>query len=110
MLKVGVNVEIVSYEWGEYLKKLMEEGCKGVVILGWIGDNGDLDNFLIVFLFCVVVKEGGVNCVFWCNEEFLELLVKVKIILDQVECIKFYEQVQVIFKDQVLWVMFVYLM
>lgn len=46
LAKVGVNVEIVSYEWGEYLKKSMEEGRKGAVILGWTGDNGDPDNFL----------------------------------------------------------------
>ena len=50
--KVGVKVEIVSYEWGEYLKKSMEPGRDGAVILGWTGDNGDPDNFMGVLLSC----------------------------------------------------------
>uniref|UniRef100_A0AC34GXI5 Solute-binding protein family 5 domain-containing protein n=2 Tax=cellular organisms TaxID=131567 RepID=A0AC34GXI5_9BILA len=44
--KVGVSAEIVSMEWGEYLKKSGEKDRDGAVILGWTGDNGDPDNFL----------------------------------------------------------------
>ncbi|NNE63813.1 MAG: ABC transporter substrate-binding protein, partial [Gammaproteobacteria bacterium] len=57
--KVGVDVEIVSYEWGEYLKRSKDLDRDGAVLLGWTGDNGDPDNFLAVLLGCDGV--GGSN-------------------------------------------------
>ncbi|MBW2682459.1 MAG: ABC transporter substrate-binding protein, partial [Deltaproteobacteria bacterium] len=42
--KVGVKAEIVSYEWGEYLKRSKDKDRDGAVLLGWTGDNGDPDN------------------------------------------------------------------
>ncbi|MDS7594123.1 ABC transporter substrate-binding protein [Agrobacterium tumefaciens] len=101
--KVGVKVEIVSYEWGEYLKKSMEPGRDGAVILGWTGDNGDPDNFLSVLLSCASAQPGGANRAFWCNQEFSDLLTKAKQTSDVAERTKLYEQAQVIFKDQAPW-------
>ncbi len=101
--KVGVKVEIVSYEWGEYLDKSMEPGRDGAVILGWTGDNGDPDNFLSVLLSCAAAKDGGANRAFWCNEEFSALLSKAKQTADVAERTKLYEEAQVIFKDQAPW-------
>jgi len=101
--KIGVKVDIVSYEWGEYLKKSMEEGRKGAVILGWTGDNGDPDNFLSVLLSCAAATPGGANRAFWCNKEFSDLLAKAKVTSDQAERTKLYEEAQVIFKDQAPW-------
>ena len=101
--KVGVKVEIVSYEWGEYLSKSMETGRKGAVILGWTGDNGDPDNFLSVLLSCASAVEGGANRAFWCNDEFSALLQKAKTTSDVAERTKAYEDAQVIFKDQAPW-------
>lgn len=103
LAKVGVNVEIVSYEWGEYLAKSMEEGRDGAVILGWTGDNGDPDNFLSVLLSCTGAKSGGANRAFWCNEEFSGILAKAKADADPAERTKLYEEAQVIFKQQAPW-------
>ena len=50
--KIGVTVEIVSYEWGEYLSRSRALDRDGAVLLGWTGDNGDPDNFLAVLLGC----------------------------------------------------------
>lgn len=100
---VGVDVEIVSYEWGEYLAKSMEAGRDGAVILGWTGDNGDPDNFLAVLLSCAAAAEGGANRAFWCNEDFSDLLQKAKVTSDVAERTKLYEQAQVIFKEQAPW-------
>ena len=52
---VGVEAEIVSYEWGEYLKR-SAAGEHETVLLGWTGDNGDPDNFLFALLSCEAVK------------------------------------------------------
>ena len=51
LAKVGVNAEIVSYEWGEYRKR-RQAGEHQMGLLGWTGDNGDPDNFLAVLLGC----------------------------------------------------------
>ena len=101
--KVGVKVDIVSYEWGEYLKKSMEEGRKGAVILGWTGDNGDPDNFLSVLLSCASAQPGGANRAFWCNKEFSDIIAKARATSNHDERVKLYEEAQVIFKKDAPW-------
>ena len=99
--KVGVTVEIVSYEWAEYLKLSKEKNRDGAVLLGWTGDNGDPDNFLAVLLGCDGV--GGNNRAQWCNKEFDDLVTKAKEASDQAERAKLYEQAQVVFKREAPW-------
>ena len=99
--KVGVNVEVVQYEWGEYLKRSKEEDRDGAVLLGWTGDNGDPDNFLAVLLGCDAV--GGSNRAQWCYQPFEDVVQKAKVVSDTAERTKLYEQAQVIFKEQAPW-------
>jgi dipeptide transport system substrate-binding protein len=100
--KVGVTVtEILSPEWGEYLKVTREKDRDGAVLLGWTGDNGDPDNFLAVLLGCDAV--GGNNRAQWCNEAFEKLIQDAKGISDQEARIDLYEQAQKIFKEQAPW-------
>ncbi len=99
---VGVDVEIVSYEWGEYLKRSKDKDRDGAVLLGWTGDNGDPDNFLAVLLGCDAV--GGSNRAQWCYQPFEDLIQKAKIVSDFGERTKLYEQAQVVFKEQAPWV------
>jgi dipeptide transport system substrate-binding protein len=100
---VGVKVEIVSFEWGEYLKKSTEKNRDGAVILGWTGDNGDPDNFMGVLLGCAGAVEGGSNRAQWCNKEFDDLIQKAKVTSDQAERTKLYEEAQVVFKREAPW-------
>ncbi len=99
--KIGVGVEIVSYEWGEYLKLSKEKDRDGAVLLGWTGDNGDPDNFLAVLLGCDGV--GGSNRAQWCNKEFEDLIQKAKVVSDKAERTKLYEDAQVVFKREAPW-------
>ena len=99
--KVGVDVEIVSYEWGEYLKRSKAEDRDGAVLLGWTGDNGDPDNFLAVLLGCDGV--GGSNRAQWCHQPFEDVIQKAKVVSDSSERTRLYEQAQVIFKEQAPW-------
>jgi dipeptide transport system substrate-binding protein len=99
--KVGVDVEIVSYEWGEYLDRSSATDRDGAVILGWTGDNGDPDNFLGVLLSCAGVGEA--NRAQWCNEEFSDLINRAKTTSDQEERADLYRQAQVIFKQEAPW-------
>ena len=99
--EVGVEAEIVSYEWGEYLSRSKAEDRDGAVLLGWTGDNGDPDNFLAVLLGCDGV--GGSNRAQWCNQEFNDLILEAKTISDQEQRTEIYKQAQEIFKQQAPW-------
>ncbi len=99
--KIGVDVEIVSYEWGEYLSRSKELNRDGAVLLGWTGDNGDPDNFLAVLLGCDG-REAS-NRAQWCHQPFEDLILQAKQTTDQAERTKLYEDAQVIFKDQAPW-------
>ena len=98
--KVGVTAEIVSFEWGEYLKR-SKLGEHHTVLLGWTGDNGDPDNFLAVLLGCDAV--GGSNRAQWCYEPFEEVVQAAKVTSDVAERTALYEQAQVVFKEQAPW-------
>ena len=99
--KVGVEVEVVSYEWGEYLSRSKELDRDGAVLLGWTGDNGDPDNFLAVLLGCDGV--GASNRAQWCYKPFDDLLKEAKVLPTQAERTPLYEKAQVIFKQQAPW-------
>ena len=100
--KIGVKTSIVSFEWGEYLKR-SKLGEHQTLLLGWTGDNGDPDNFLYVLLGCEAAKDSA-NRARWCYKPFDDLLVQAKLTTDPAERTKLYEQAQVIFKEQAPWV------
>ncbi|MEO8667186.1 MAG: ABC transporter substrate-binding protein [Bauldia sp.] len=99
--KVGVTAEIVSFEWGEYLKRGAEKDRDGALLQGWTGDNGDPDNFLNALLGCDGI--GGTNRAEWCNKDFDALVKKAAAISDEAERNKLYDQAQVIFKAEAPW-------
>ena len=100
--KVGVKAEIVSFEWGEYLKR-SKKGEHDTVLLGWTGDNGDPDNFLFVLLGCEAAKDSA-NRARWCHKPFEDLLLAAKATADVAERTRLYEEAQVIFKEEAPWV------
>jgi dipeptide transport system substrate-binding protein len=98
---IGVKAEIVTYEWGEYLRR-SNDGEHQTVLLGWTGDNGDPDNFLYVLLSCAAA-EAGANRARWCYEPFDNLLIEAKRTTDVARRTELYEEAQVIFKEQAPW-------
>ncbi|MCB9960126.1 MAG: ABC transporter substrate-binding protein [Rhodospirillaceae bacterium] len=100
--EIGVEAEIVTYEWGEYLAR-SAEGEHDTVLLGWTGDNGDPDNFMYVLLGCDAVA-GGSNRSRWCYEPFDSLLRDAKLTTDLDERTRLYEEAQVIFHEETPWV------
>lgn len=97
--KIGVTAKIVSYEWGEYRKRI-RAGEHGTAMLGWTGDNGDPDNFMFVLLGCEAAKSNAAR---WCNTRFDKLLRDAKKTSNQAERTKLYEEAQVIFKREAPW-------
>lgn len=100
--KVGIKAKIVSYDWGEYLKRT-NDGEHQTMMLGWTGDTGDPDNFLYELLGCEAAKAGG-NRARWCNAGFEDLIQKARKTGDRAERAKLYQQAQVIFKEEAPWV------
>jgi len=94
LAKVGVNAKLVTYEWGEYRKRL-QQGEHQTGQLGWTGDNGDPDNFFFLHS-CAAARAGGQNLSKWCNKEFDEKLNKAKTSTDLNERTRLYSEMQVI--------------
>jgi len=95
--KIGVKAKIVTYEWGEYIKRA-HAGEDDTMLIGWTGDNGDPDNWLGTLLGCDAVN--GNNFGKWCYKPFDELVQKGRETSNQADRTKFYQQAQQIFAQQ----------
>jgi dipeptide transport system substrate-binding protein len=96
--KVGIKAKIVSYEWGEYIKRA-KAGEHDAMLIGWSGDNGDPDNWLGTLYGCDAV--GGNNYSEWCYKPYDDLIQQAKRTSDQGERTRLYLQAQQILKQQV---------
>jgi dipeptide transport system substrate-binding protein len=94
LAKIGVNAKLVTYEWGEYRKR-MQQGEHITGMLGWTGDNGDPDNFFFLHG-CEAARMGGQNLSKWCNKAFDERLIKARSLADVKARTKLYQEMQVI--------------
>jgi dipeptide transport system substrate-binding protein len=99
LAKVGVKAKIVSFEWGEYRKRV-QQGEHQMALLGWTGDNGDPDNFFTPLAGCAAARIGGGSASKWCNKDFEALIDKAATLPAQADRAKLYEQAQVIMHDQ----------
>ena len=90
--EIGIKVNIVSFEWSTFLKKVAE-GQHDAVLLGWSADHPDPDNFLTPLLSCAGANTGS-NRTFWCNQEY-DSLIKLALQTTNIEQRKlFYAQAQ----------------
>ena len=96
--KVGIKAKIVSYEWGEYIKR-SKGGEQGAMLIGWSGDNGDPDNWLGTLYGCDAVD--GNNFSKWCYKPYDDLIKQAKATPDQAKRSELYQQAQHILKQQV---------
>jgi dipeptide transport system substrate-binding protein len=94
LAKVGIRAKIVSFEWGEYRKRVAA-GEHQMAELGWTGDNGDPDNFFATLASCAAAQSGG-SATKWCNKDFDDVVTKAAALSDKAERTKLYEQAQVI--------------
>ncbi|WP_410016688.1 dipeptide ABC transporter periplasmic-binding protein DppA [Sodalis sp. C49] len=96
--KIGVKAKIVSYEWGEYLKRA-KAGEHQSVMMGWTGDNGDPDNFFATLFSCDAAKDGS-NYSRWCYKPFEDLIQPARSTSDHAKRVDLYKQAQVVMHDQ----------
>ncbi len=95
--KVGVKAKLVTYEWGEYLKR-GQKGEADAILVGWTGDNGDPDNWLGTLFSCKSV--GGNNYSRWCNKDYDKLVTEGTQIADQAKRTENYIKAQKIMAEQ----------
>jgi peptide/nickel transport system substrate-binding protein len=89
---VGIEAEIVTYEWGTYLAKA-RVGEHELAMLGWMADYADATNFLDVFFRGATLAWGDPH------PEVIELLNKVNSEFDPVERQKIYDEANQLIQD-----------
>ena len=76
---LGVEAELLELPWEAFLAR-SRKGEHQTILLGWVGDNGDPDNFLTPLLSCANVN--GSNRARWCDSEFENLLRQARLVTE----------------------------
>ena len=96
--KINIKVNIVSYEWGTFLRRLAE-GEHQSFLLGWSADHPDPDNFFTPMLSCSATTTGN-NRTFWCNEAYDKLLQQALLTTNITKRKQFYRQAMLILHEE----------
>ncbi len=100
LAKVGIKATIDLYEWTDY-KKRVGNGEGDIGFYGWIGDNGDADNFLSLFETKEI--ESTLNSAKYSNPKVDELLVKARQLPNGEDRNKAYAEIQQIVIQDAAW-------
>jgi dipeptide transport system substrate-binding protein len=101
LAKVGVKVNLVTFEWGEYRKRA-GQGEHTMMQMGWIADYPDPDDFLFPLLTCTAQK-GNANFAQWCNKDFDDVVMKAQQTTDLKERTAYYAKAQEIVHEEAPW-------
>jgi len=97
--QIGVKARILTYEWGEYLKRA-NQGEHHVYMSGWSTSVAAADEFLTPNLTCAASR-GGIK---FCNAEFDALLDAARAEVDVPKRLALFERAQQIFKRERPWI------
>lgn len=86
--KVGVQARIVTYEWGEYLKRT-RDGDAPIAMLGDIWDYPDPSEVMLEF-----VCHALANAAHFCNAAYDAPVRRANVVTDQAERARLYQQAQ----------------
>ena len=68
LAKLNIEANIVTYDWGTFRRRLAK-GEHDSVLIGWLADNSDPDNFFRPLLSCAAALSGS-NRSAWCNDDY----------------------------------------
>jgi len=98
LAKVGIQAQIVTYDWGTYLKRQREQPADmDLFQLGWTGDNGDPDNFLAVLFDGLASSSVRTQ---WHNERYHQLMLQGKTTIDQKKRAEIYKEALQLIYDE----------
>jgi ABC-type transport system substrate-binding protein len=103
LAKAGVTVNIKPLPWAEYLDAVRKKGEGDAFLLGWIGDNGDVDNFLYTF-FHSSQTDGGLNNSNYKNADVDKLLKDAQMVSDPKQRADLYLQAMKKISDDAVWI------
>ncbi|RUO65493.1 ABC transporter substrate-binding protein [Pseudidiomarina planktonica] len=98
LAEIGVRANIVSYEWNTFRRRLAR-GEHQSVLIGWVADHADPDNFYRPILSCAAIGSG--NRANYCNPALDQLLIKAISETEQAKRRPLYDQIQNIVSQQV---------
>lgn len=99
--KAGVEADIQTEEWTQYRADRRADKFQ-VSMSGWMGDNGDPDNFLYSLLGSANI--GGANTSWYSNPQVDQLLAQAQTISDQEQRKQLYHQAEQMIVDDAPWV------
>lgn len=102
LAQAGVVVTLQPFEWGVFLDKV-RRGEDPMCLIGWSGDNGDPDNFMVPLLDkdTADAKPNGQNYSFWRDETFHRLLMLGQATVGDAKRAPIYAQANARIADQV---------
>ncbi|HYZ64140.1 MAG TPA: ABC transporter substrate-binding protein, partial [Acetobacteraceae bacterium] len=104
--KIGVKAEIVTFEWGEYVKRARQGDAKAAMF-GGIWDFPDPSQIPNNYFTCNSQgKPSPSNIGSWCDPKFNDLIARAGQITDQSQRTDLYKQAQVVFDDEVPAILF----
>ncbi len=86
--KIGVQARIVTYEWGEYLKRT-RDGDAPIAMLGDIWDYPDPSEVMLEF-----VCRAPANAAHFCSPAYDAAVLRANVVTDQAERARLYQQAQ----------------
>jgi peptide/nickel transport system substrate-binding protein len=102
LLKIGVKTNIKAYPWKEYKDVLMKGEEGEAFFYGWIGDNGDADNFLSLLDSRQI--DSSLNSAKYANPKVDQLLDKGASTMNPAERVKIYQELQKVLNNDSPWV------
>ncbi len=93
--KIGVRAQIVTYEWGEYLKRI-RDGEASVGMLGDFWDYPDPSEVMLEF-----VCHSPDNYPHFCSPDYDRLMQQANVSTDQAKRAGLYEKAQQVIYDQI---------
>ncbi|HLN64536.1 MAG TPA: ABC transporter substrate-binding protein [Symbiobacteriaceae bacterium] len=102
LAKSGVKVNIKALPWAEHLDAVRKKEEGDAFLMGWIGDNGDVDNFLYTF-FHSSQTEGGLNNAKFKSATVDNLLTDAQQTADPKKRAEFYLMTEKLVSEAAVW-------
>ncbi|MGE5675636.1 MAG: ABC transporter substrate-binding protein [Mycobacterium leprae] len=101
LAKAGIDVKITTLPWTQYKDAVRVDGKGDAYLFGWIGDNGDPDNFLYVHFHS---SQSALNIGKYKNDKVDQLLKQAQQVSDMSQRSKIYADAQTLIAQDAPWV------
>jgi peptide/nickel transport system substrate-binding protein len=105
---VGIKVKFYQVDWAHFLQEI-KDGKHQICLFGWIGDNGDPDNFMNIAYTTNGASIGVAgNLAFYINDKAQELLSAALVTYDDEKRAAYYRKAQEMIHEDAGWVYLVH--